>query len=221
MFNQTIGRKIVMKFKDRSGWVRLATVVAGIFLIMACSLFNNFSPTPTPGASVFTTVPITPTPTINGGSSIEVTPSPVTSRCDGLSGELEMQILVGPADAVGLEPLSVGDIPFAVVPHEGAYLVQGGGGISYQATLEEDWGTYSVSFDMETTLSGVCVGKPGSEELKITVEPSGEQIVEVRAQGFQGDYPWTGTPTLDLSFPLEDGATLAGEGWAFVLHLSK
>ena len=210
-----------MKFRKRSGWVRLGISVVAIFFMMACSLPNIFSPTPTPAEALEPTVPITPTPTKTAGGSIEMTPSPVINRCDGLSGELEMQILVGPADAVGLEPLSIGNIPFTVVPHEGVYLVQGGGAISYQATLEEDWGTYSVSFDMGTTLAGLCLGEPGSEELKITVEPSGEQLVEVRSKGFQGDYPWTGTPTLDLSFPLEDGATLEGEGWAFVLHLSK
>lgn len=210
-----------MNFRNSPGLVRLGTAVGVIFLMMACSLSNNFTPTTTPDASVSTKIPITPTPTTTGGSSIGVTPSPVANRCDGLSGELEMQILVGPADAVGLEPQSVGEIPFSVVSHEGAYLVQGGGAISYQATLEEDWGTYSVSFDMESSLAGVCVGEPGSEELNVTVVPSGEQMVEVRAEGFQGDYPWSGTPTLDLSFPLEDGAVLTGEGWAFVLHLSQ
>jgi len=210
-----------MKFKDRSGWVRLVTALVVIFLMMACSLPNIFSPTPTPAEALEPKESSTPTPTIAAGSSIEVTSTPVTNRCDGLGGELEMQILVGPADAVGLEPLSIGNIPFTVLSHEGVYLVQGGGAISYQATLEEDWGTYSVSFDMGTTLAGLCMGEPGSEELMITVESSGEQMVEVRAQGFQGDYPWTGTPTLDLSFPLEDGATVEGEGWAFVLHLSK
>lgn len=181
-----------MKFRDRSGWIRLGTAVGAIFLLMACSLPNIFNPTPTPAESLVATVPITPIPTTIAGGSIEVTPSPVINRCDGLSGELEMQILVGPADAVGLEPLSIGDIPFTVVSHEGAYLVKGGGAISYQATLEEDWGTYSVSFDMGTTLAGVCVGEPGSEELMITVEPSGEQMVEVRAQGFQrvSIWPW-------------------------------
>jgi hypothetical protein len=46
-------------------------------------------------------------------------------------------------------------------------------------------------------------------------------MIEVRAEGFQGDYPWTGTHELNLSFPLEDGAIAEGEGWIFVLHLSQ
>ena len=55
----------------------------------------------------------------------------------------------------------------------------------------------------------------------MTAEMNGEQMVEVRADGFRGDYPWNGTHTLNLSFPLEDGAMVEGEGGAFVLHLSK
>jgi hypothetical protein len=218
---ESLERKRVMKFRNRLGWVRLGTTVVTIFLVTACGLSTNFGPTPTPSVSIFPTVPITPTPTITGGSSTELKPSPAANRCGGLSGELEMQILVGPADAVGLEPFSVGEIPFSIVSDGEANLVQGGGAISYEGTLEEAWGTYSVSFDMEATLDGECGGEPGSEELNIIVETSGEQMVEVRAEGFQGDYPWSGTQTQNLSFPLEDGAKLEGEGWAFVLHLSK
>lgn len=147
--------------------------------------------------------------------------SPAASRCDGLNGELEIRVLVGPAEAVGLEPLAVGGIPFSVVSDGGVYVVQGDGAISYQEILEEDWGTYSVSFNMEGTIEGECGGDYGGEELNLSIEMSGEQMVEVRAEGFQGDYPWAGTHELNLSFPLEDGAVSEGEGWAFVLHLSR
>jgi len=132
-----------------------------------------------------------------------------------------MKVLVGPAEAVGLEPLAVGEIPFSIVSEGNAYLVQGSGGVSYQETLGEKWGTYTVSFDMEGVLGGECAGEPGSEELNIIVEMSGEQMVEVRAEGFQGDYPWSGTRNLTLNFPLEDGAIAEGEGWVFILHLSQ
>ena len=147
--------------------------------------------------------------------------SPAPSRCDGLSGELEVQVLVGPAEAVGLEPVAVGGIPFSVVSDGEVYVVQGEGAISYQQILEGEWGTYSVSLDMEGTIEGECGGDRGSEGLSILVEMSGVQTVEVRAEGFQGDYPWAGTHELNLSFPLEDGATSQGEGWVFVLHLSE
>lgn len=162
----------------------------------------------------------TPTPTPTGGG-IEIEPSPGASRCEGLSGVLEMQVLVGPADAVGLPPVSMGEIPFSIMSEGGAYLVEGGTFITYEETLTEAWGTYSVSFNMEARLDGECVGDPGSEKLDITVDVSGEQMVEVRAEGFQGDYPWSGSHTLDLIIPLEDGATAQGEGWTFILHLSK
>lgn len=187
-----------------------------IFLSLACAtLTGGGNDTNTSG----TEEKETPTPTTSGGG-LEVEP-PVASRCAGLSGSLEMQILVGPADVVGLTPVSVGSIPFSVVPDWVNYLVQGGGGVTYEETLTEDWGTYSVSLDMAGTLDGECRGEPGSEELNITVEMSGEQMVEVRAEGFQGDYPWSGMHSLNLNFPLEDGAMLEGEGWTFILHLSN
>jgi len=132
-----------------------------------------------------------------------------------------MQILVGPADAVGLEPVAVGIIPFSVVSEGEPYLVQGGGDIVYSQVLEEEWGTYTVNLDMQSTVNGECVGTGGSEVLNVSIVSSGEQMVEVRAEGMQGDYPWSGTQVLDLSFPLVDGATAQGEGWTFVLHLSE
>jgi hypothetical protein len=132
-----------------------------------------------------------------------------------------MQILVGPADAVGLEPVAVGTLPFSVVSESEPYLVQGGGDINYSQVLEEEWGTYTVTLDMQSSLSGECVDTEGGEVLNVTIESSGEQMVEVRAEGMQGDYPWSGTRTLELSFPLVDGATAQGEGWSFVLHFSE
>lgn len=143
------------------------------------------------------------------------------SRCEGLNGELEMKVLVGPADAAGMEPVAVGSIPFKVVKEEGDYIVQGEGDVSYDQTVGQVWGSYSVSLDMQSTLEGSCTGPLGSETLNITVVSSGNQMVEVRADGFSGDYPWEGTRTLDLSFPLQENATAKGEGWEFVLHLSK
>ena len=209
-----------MKFKNSPRSVKLGAA-AMVFLMMACSLSSNLNPTPTLSPSSFPIVPLTPTPTKVADGVPEVKLSPTASKCDGLSGELEMHVLAGPAEAVGLEPFAVGGIPFSVVPDGEAHIVQGGGAISYQEIMEKDWGTYTVSLDMEGTIDGECGGDDGSEELNITIEMSGEQMVEVRADGFQGDYPWAGTHELNLSFPLEDGAISEGEGWAFVLHLNK
>jgi hypothetical protein len=143
------------------------------------------------------------------------------SRCEGLSGQLEIQILVGPAEAVGLEPVAVGSVRFAVITSAPPYLVEGQAPISYDATLTEQWGTYAVTMDMQTAVQGQCSGEAGREQLTLVLEMAGEQLVVVEAEGFQGEYPWVGTQSLDLAFPLEEGASTQGEGWAVVLHLGS
>ena len=191
-----------MRTKNNSQQITLAGA-AILFLLMACSLSPNLVPTPTPTPMVAPVVESTP----------------ILNRCDGLNGQLEMLVQVGPAEVVGLEPFAVGEIPFSVQSDGGTYNVDGGGSISYQDVLSADWGTYTVSLNMENTLQGVCTGEDGNEEMKISIEMSGNQMVEVRATGFQGDYPWEGTNFLNLSFPLEDGAKHEGEGWSFILHI--
>jgi hypothetical protein len=155
--------------------------------------------------------------------SLLVAPTPVTpppaSRCQGLAGQLEVQVLAGPAEAVGLEPVAVGTVPFSVITSEPPYLVEGQGPISYEDVLEQEWGTYTVTMDLETSVQGECSGQAGSEQLVLVLEMTGEQLVEVNAEGFHGEYPWSGTQTRDLTFPLEHGATAQGEGWAVVLLL--
>ncbi len=190
-----------MKLKSSLLFVKLGAVAIVFLIVVSCSPSLNLKPTPTPAI---------------GGDGI-----PATSGCEGVNGELEMQVLVGPAEAVGLEPFAVGGIPFSIVSDGETNIVQGGGAITYQETLGADWGTFAVSLDIEAVVDGECGGDKGSEELNITIEVNGEQMVEVRAEGFQGDYPWEGTHELNLSFPLEDGAMAKGEGWAFVLHLNE
>ena len=222
-----------MKFRHRLAWIRMGVVVATLLFVAACNPPSTPEPTTAPSPTPSPTAPATSVPTTNPSPSPSPTPTttsvegpeptatPVPSRCAGRSGELEIRILVGPAEAVGLEPVAVGSLPFAVVSDGGVYLVQGGGAVSYEAVLEEAWGTYTVYLDMQGTVDGECGGENGSETLDLTVEMSGEQMVEVRADGFTGDYPWAGTHQLDLRFPLEEGAAAEGEGWAFVLHLSN
>jgi hypothetical protein len=150
---------------------------------------------------------------------VATTPAPPPSRCEGLAGQLEIQVLVGPAEAVGLEPVAVGSVPFAVTGSEPPYLVQGQGPISYEATLQEAWGTYAVTMELDTAVQGDCSGHAGGERLDVALEMTGEQLVVVKAEGFEGEYPWSGTQTRELTFPLEEGATAQGEGWVIVLHL--
>jgi hypothetical protein len=118
-------------------------------------------------------------------------------------------------------PYAVGDIPFSVMAEGQIYVIQGGGDISYQQVLEKEWGTYTVTLDMAAVVSGECKGESGNETLNMTVEASGEQMVEIRAEGFSGDYPWSGTHQLELTFPIVEGASAEGEGWAFILHLNE
>ena len=64
------------------------------------------------------------------------------------------------------------------------------------------------------------VYKTRSEGLTVHVVMSGEQLVEGEVNGFQGDYPWSGTHEKDLSFSLQEGAYADGDGWALLLHLN-
>lgn len=152
----------------------------------------------------------------------EVPPSitPTPSKCAGLEGELEVQVLVGPADAVGLEPVAVGNIPFAVTTAEAPYLIQGNGRIDYSDILAEEWGTYVVTMNLDLTVTGECDADGNSGELALAIEMSGTQDVEVTADGFHGKYPWSGTQTREIYFHLEEGAVSQGEGYVFILHLN-
>jgi hypothetical protein len=178
--------------------------------------------TPEPQQPDASTPTPTPTPTdIPLPAAVTSTPTPPPSRCEGLIGQLEVQVLVGPADAVGLEPVAVGSVPFAVTTSAPPFLVEGQGPISYHDILVEEWGTYDVTMDLDTAVQGQCSGAVGSEQLDLTLEMTGEQMVVVDSPDFHGEYPWAGTNSLDLIFPLEEGATAQGEGWVVVLHLGS
>jgi hypothetical protein len=130
-----------------------------------------------------------------------------------------VQVVVGPAEAAGLEPVAVGSVPFSVTSDDASYIVQGGGAISYADILVKEWGTYEVTLDLQANLRGECVAEADGQALEVTLAMAGEQMVKVDAEGFQGEYPWAGDVSLDLTFPLVDGATAQGEGWVLVLHL--
>lgn len=196
---------------DHDLWTKLSLVWGLLLAITACNPATNSTATPT--------LTSTATPTATSGDSILPSPSP--NRCDGLDGQLEMQVLIGPSEVVGLEPLAIGAIPFTVTPGADAYNVAGVGAIFYQEVLEKEWGTYTVEFDLETGIEGSCQGDEQNGILNMTVETSGEQLVEVVAEGYQSKFPWSGSQAFQLSFPIEEGASVTGEGWAFVLHLNE
>jgi hypothetical protein len=213
LFDLDNRKKVSVNRKNRSGWVSIFAALITFSSLIACGLSPNLIPRTAPDSY--------PTSTRNTGQDLEATSTPIPNRCDGLTGTLEMQIRVGPAEDVGLEPVSVGEIPFSVVTQASPYLVQGSGSLSYHETLEQAWGTYTVNLDMQTSVTGECTGINGSEQLNAFVDMNGDQLVEVRSDYFNGDYPFSGTHNLDLPLPLEEGATGQGEGWVFILHLSK
>jgi hypothetical protein len=115
----------------------------------------------------------------------------------------------------------VGAIPFAVTTTQAPYLVQGGGPLDYYDVLVEDWGSFEVTLNLDTMIDGDCVDTEEGERLSLTIEMTGEQVVEVTADGFHGVYPWAGTQTMNMDVPLEEGASVQGEGYILVLHLSR
>ena len=155
------------------------TLLLTIFIIIGCTFFSGAETSPPPTA----------TPTEAGGL-VPVETATSKNRCDGLTGTLEMLILVGPSDAVGLEPHAVGGIPFATVADGDIYMVEGGGPLNYyEEILEEEWGTFTVKFETDTLVSGNCTSTEEGGSLNLNIQTIGEQMVEVRAEGFQGDYP--------------------------------
>jgi len=137
-------------------------------------------------------------------------------NCQRLSGVLEVELLVGPAEAAGLEPVTIGEIPFSV---GGGGQIAGSTYLSYENELEAEWGSFKVLFDGDVFLTGTCQEEGGGGVLDLTVEFVGDQLVEVNVGGVVQEYPWSGSAEVDVSLPAQDGAREAGEGWAFILRL--
>lgn len=190
-------------------WLPGTRILLVCFLITSCNLLSGSN-----GGTV-----ATPTPTILPGGGVGQPEEP-QNPCEGLTGTLEMQLLVGPSEAVGLTPYTFATIPFSVVKEGSVFLVQGNGPVEYyEDILEEEWGTYAVQFEGETMVSGTCVADDVSGTLNVYLQMEGEQMVIVVVEGVEYTYPWVGTPSLTASFPFEDGAQQAGEGWNLILHL--
>jgi len=160
----------------------------------------------------------TPTPTSVISEPI-ITPTINMSICSYFKGELEILVKAGPAEAVGLEPFVIGYIPFYVVTVEEPYAVEGSGPLEYDEILVEEWGSYEVELFLNATITGECLDNGDEGELSLEVVLDGTQTVEVIADNFHGVYPWEGTLPINISLPLVEGASIDGEGWAFVLHL--
>ncbi len=218
----------------------LLTMMGIIISMVACDPGNGNEPVSTASP----TPTLTPTVTISAEGSINIseedpdvptatptsppmdaattTPTATPSPCEGLTGELEVRILVGPADAVGLESYSAGSVPFAVTTGGPPYGVAGGGNITYHETLVEDEINYDVTFDATIVLDGSCDDTPGSVELALDLDTAWTQQVEVTARDFHGVYPTAGDNAVMITLPLIEGATASiGEGAEIVLHLNQ
>jgi hypothetical protein len=194
---------------------------------------NGFAPTVLITLAVFTlclaccgrsnaSEPIQPvpsaTPTATVAPVLQPEPTHPTSICQGLSGAIELQVLVGPA-AESMSLLAVGAIPFQAIGNSAPYSIKGGGPINYQETLSKEWGTYTVMMDLDTQLEGACTESNGDGMLHAILTMSGSQNVQVRSEGLNQDYPWQGSETREMNLPIQDEATAQGEGWMCVLHL--
>jgi len=178
--------------------------------LVGCGIFSNIEPDSERS----------PTATSTMAEVILITDVPEKHTCQGLSGTLELQILVGPSEVAGLKPTSVGEIPFDVISDGGIFTISGGGPMDYYAaTGSHEWGTYTVTFDGDAVVSGDCVSGNNGGMLKLSVELIGEQNLEVNYEGNITNYPWSGVPQMTVNLPLEDGAMQEGEGWVLILYL--
>ncbi len=179
---------------------------------LSCSLLSSL------GAGTSSEATPTPTEFVGGGV---VPPSNPSEPCKDLSGTLELQLLIGPSEAVGLSPYTFATIPFQVIQEGNAYLVEGSGAVDYyEDILTADWGSFAVTFDGVTSVTGDCVAADGTGTLNVLIEMTGQQMVVVTVEGLEYSYPWEGSPQVEAIFPLTDGAQVSGEGWALILHLN-
>jgi len=188
--------------KQKNRWGLWTAIALACSMTLGCGLFSRFGFNTTSKAT-------------RGGENTGSNP------CEGLSGTLELQLLIGPSEAVGLEPYTMAEIPFVVKTEGDVLLIKGGGPVQYyEDILEAEWGSFSVKFEGDTTISGECVSKDDIGMLNLNLEMDGSQMVEVVVEGVKTTFPWTGTPKLNTSFQIVDGAQQQGEGWVLILHLN-
>ncbi len=199
-----------MRFQ-KSVWHLSLILLVMVFATISCSLFNGLGRTSASNP--------TPTPTEIDGAFV-ASESTQTNPCEGLAGTLELQLLVGPSEAVGLEPYTFAMIPFQVVKEGNAYLITAAGPVDYyEDVLTADWGSFSVQFEGETTVEGECITTGENGSLQVIVKMAGQQTVVIVIEGVETTYPWTGAPQIEVNLPVTDGAEVTGEGWLLTLHL--
>jgi hypothetical protein len=205
----------------------------------------TYAPTPTVASSSTSTPTATttstsspPSPTLTATPTQQPllpgdTPTPARpALCDGLGAEVEVRLSLPYAAAAGLEPIAVGYIPLGVNAEQKAYAVQGTGHISYDETQtwtdEDGKETAEVFLELDLRVEGECVGDATEGELHLALDAihQEEQGATTCAYppGKCSHSPVMGphVQSLELEFPLVDGATVQREdwtSWTFVLHL--
>lgn len=192
------------------------------------TLVPTIEPSPTitliPPTSSLPTETVTPFPVASETPNVEVpteTPksaSSGTSRCYGMNGRIEVRVIVPEAAGYGLDPFSIGEIPFYVTTQSVPYRVEGKSKLVYKGKTEEDWGSYKGDINLMGAISGQCMTGENDGELRINISMSGKQTVVIRAKGFNKQIPWSGGVSIPLIFGWSEGYTMAGEEWLFVLH---
>ena len=177
-----------------------------------------------------TTPTPTATPTLQPPPAKD-TPTPAQqSACEGLEGELEVQLVLPYAAAADLDPIAAGTLSLTIDPETD--LVQGHGHISYDETQtwtdEEGKETTEVFLELDLQLEGVCNEGSNGEELQFTLDAVHQEeqgsTTCAYPPGECKDSPVMGPleQSFDLEFPLEDGYTVEREDWTtwtFVIHL--
>ena len=200
---------------SKKQWKLWVMCVLVSFALTGCGLLGGNSVDPDPLA--------TATPTQVGdvlGSSQE---TETESPCRGLSGTLELEILVGSAESVELPPTSVGRIPFSVVEEGNTFLVEGEGSLDYyQEVLGEAWGTYTVTFEADSIITGICETTDDEPMLDLILTLSGISLNAVVVyDGIPHEFQWSGERADVITLPLIEGASQQIEGLLVTLHLEN
>ena len=200
---------------SKKQWKLWVMCVLVSFALTGCGLLGGNSVDPDPLA--------TATPTQVGdvlGSSQE---TETESPCRGLSGTLELEILVGSAESVELPPTSVGRIPFSVVEEGNTFLVEGEGSLDYyQEVLGEVWGTYTVTFEADSIITGICETTDDEPMLDLILTLSGISLNAVVVyDGIPHEFQWSGERADVITLPLIEGASQQIEGLLVTLHLEN
>jgi hypothetical protein len=184
----------------------------------------TFTPPPVPNLPTETVTPLPistndPNAVVATEAPSETPKSSGVSRCYGMVGRIEVRAVVAEAAGLGLDPFSIGEIPFEITSQYAPYRVAGKSKLVYKNKTEEDWGTYKGDINLMGSISGQCLTGDKDGELHINISINGSQLVVIRSKGYNKQIPWSGGVSIPLIFGHSEGYTMAGEKWLFILHM--